>query len=294
MELTGEDKTKLKQKLLSTFKVFDNLCRKNNIRYFAVGGTAIGAVRHQGFIPWDDDIDVIMPMPDYHRFLRLKGTIPGYRIIDYHDEGYYLPFAKFIDSNTTLWEYPCYEFLIGSFVDVFPLYMTSNNLEETKSTALLCEKIFERYRKSIAKYSITQIFGALFRLKLRLFISYLSTFYYRLNEKKYYKAFGDFMERLSQVEGNRFIPYFDIYPVEKIIIEPEWLSSQVEMPFEDIQIYLPCGYNEYLGQVFGDYMQLPPESERVSWHSHYYLNLEEGLNIDEVRRRIKKDKHRPK
>ena len=86
-----------KQRLIKLFKEFIDVCNKNKLRYYAAYGTALGAVRHRGIIPWDDDIDVWMPREDYERFLSLRNqlTATPYEILDIQNKGYYLYFAKF-------------------------------------------------------------------------------------------------------------------------------------------------------------------------------------------------------
>ena len=95
-----------KNKLLETFKAFIEFCNEHGIKYYACGGTLIGAVRHQGLIPWDDDIDVWMMPDDFKKFCSCRGKIQGhYDIMDGRDDNYWLlSVAKFVDVDTTLWE----------------------------------------------------------------------------------------------------------------------------------------------------------------------------------------------
>lgn len=90
---------------LETLKAFIAFCQANNLKYYAAYGTVLGAARHHGFIPWDDDIDVYMMRDDYDRYLRLMRTNPpkGYEQVEYvHDKEYYLPFAKFCNAHSTI------------------------------------------------------------------------------------------------------------------------------------------------------------------------------------------------
>ena len=111
-----------KQRLIKLFKEFIDVCNKNKLRYYAAYGTALGAVRHRGIIPWDDDIDVWMPREDYERFLSLRNqlTATPYEILDIQNKGYYLYFAKFCNKNTTLIEREGKP-IIGLYIDIFPL-----------------------------------------------------------------------------------------------------------------------------------------------------------------------------
>lgn len=112
-----------KKKLIETFKAFDDFCAKNDITYFAAFGTAIGAIRHKGIIPWDDDIDVFMDWENYKKFLDLRSELAGtdYDIISRRNSDYSLTYAKFYNKNTTLWERVNRKYSYGVFIDVEPL-----------------------------------------------------------------------------------------------------------------------------------------------------------------------------
>ena len=101
--------------LLQTMKAFISFCKEHQITYYACGGTAIGAVRHGGMIPWDDDIDVYMDRTNYNRFISLwtslQSKYPDYEVVCLGDDGYYLPLTKFADKRTTVWETPEYPFI---------------------------------------------------------------------------------------------------------------------------------------------------------------------------------------
>ena len=112
-----------KDKLIETFAAFDRFCREHDIKYYAAYGTLIGAVRHKGLIPWDDDVDVYMLRKDYEKFCSFKGKIDDhYDVMDINDENYWLlSLAKFVDTDTTLWEFKDLPLVLGVYVDVFPL-----------------------------------------------------------------------------------------------------------------------------------------------------------------------------
>lgn len=277
-----------KKKLIETFKAFDAFCAENGLRYFACGGTAIGAVRHHGIIPWDDDIDVFMIREDYDRFLSLKPKLEGsgYGIIDPSDNGYYLPFAKFVDNNTTVWEYCEHEFLLGVYVDVFPL----NHVEGDMNKIL-------KYHKKYAKICVRYFGGkwrlftmATIRMSLKTFASTRFWFKNLLLAKplrRYYsKKFWDAEKQLKESKGDFFINYFTHYPMERELIRKEWVEKTVRMPFEDTEINMMQGYHEYLTQMFGDYMTPPPPEARVTHHLHYYVNLDKRLSINEIKKEL--------
>ena len=121
--------------LLQTMIDFIKLCEEYNLKYVAAFGTVLGAIRHKGLIPWDDDIDVYMPRKDYEELLKLKDTLQNttYQIFDITDDNYYLPYAKFCNKNTSLWEVKELPCIIGTFIDIFPvdeINIKSNNVFE--------------------------------------------------------------------------------------------------------------------------------------------------------------------
>ena len=123
MELSLTDQIKYKALLLQTYYFFAEFCKKNDIHFYAAGGTMIGALRHQGFIPWDDDIDVYMKRSDYDKFISLKNKLNGtdYEIIDPRNKGYYCAMVKFSHRHSTIWEFQGIPFVYGAYIDVFVL-----------------------------------------------------------------------------------------------------------------------------------------------------------------------------
>ena len=142
-ELTGQELTQWKGIITDVLGAFHDICEKYGLTYYAIGGTAIGAVRHQGIIPWDDDIDVGMPRPDFERFMEIcRSTDFGdYELVsDETHEAYNLPFPKFCKKNTTLMERADVPCVIGLYIDVFALDATSDDRAEV-------EVLMHRYKK---------------------------------------------------------------------------------------------------------------------------------------------------
>ena len=121
----------LHQRILRILMAVDKTCRENQLRYYIWAGTMIGAVRHKGFIPWDDDIDIAMPRPDYERFIaHSKEWLPQpYEFVcAENDPRYPLPFGKVQDASTTLIERTHLHYLGGIYIDVFPIDGVPNSL----------------------------------------------------------------------------------------------------------------------------------------------------------------------
>ena len=280
-----------KQKLVETMSAFIGFCAENNITYFATGGTAIGAIRHKGFIPWDDDIDVCMLRSEYDRFLALcdkcKGT--GYEIMDYHSRGIPTPYAKFVNMNTTLVEFDYNPVSTGLFIDVFPLDNVGTNMAATIELKNRIMTNVQRYQRTTFDLDCRSMMNYLKGMHLNtIFKAIKYKLIYKHQVEKYVQMLEEDDRALRSVVGECVLNYYTFYKVEKEIFPKAWFSNTVEKAFEGIVIKLPIGYHEYLSKLFGDYMTPPPVEKQISHHSHYYCNLKEHLIIDEVRKRLSK------
>lgn len=278
-----------KDKLLETFKAFDNFCQKNSIKYFASGGTLIGAVRHKGIIPWDDDIDVCMLRDDYNRFIHLtkEAEKTGCSILSLQNSDYALPFAKFWNTNTTLWEIQEIPFVYGVFIDIFPLDYTNLSqkdfLNEYKkwrkwcriyqlaninvTWKLLSKRICERNWDFLVKDIVSFVIPSFFRKRIR---QKLLT----IEKKRYLKS------------GNNIASFCGDY-WEREYFQKSWFDGCVKIDFEGMTVSAPIGYHEFLTRVYGDYMELPPKEKQVTHHYHYFLDLDKHYNLDQVKKIIR-------
>ena len=274
---------KFRLKLIETFRAFDAFCKRHQIQYYTAGGTLIGAVRHKGLIPWDDDVDVWMLRKDYERFLTFRGQVEGhYDIMDSRDENYWLlSLAKFVDTDTTLWEYEHYPCITGVYIDIFPL----DECDADKAMALRKEYDETSFKLTyaMAKHSLRQFVTLLSHHDLGTFKSYLKdSLYYLPRYQKYLQAYEACVQKIKTSKGEMYVAFDGLYQ-EREIYKKEWLAEIVKLPFEDMEVDAPVGYHEILTQVYGDYMQLPPVEKRVSHHHHYFMDLDRRWTIDEIR-----------
>ena len=277
-----------KEKLIETFYAFDQFCAENDIKYYAAYGTLIGAVRHQGLIPWDDDIDVWMLPDDYEKVMSYKGAINGhYDIVTDTDKNYWLySLIKFVDTDTTLWEaeeFPC---VTGVYIDIFPLMECDE--KDAKNNREEYDDISSKLTRSLKHHSI----GRVLRLyltwhahegKLMLKDFFYSTFRYKSNRKKY----DELVKRLKSQKGDFYVSYDGAY-YEKEVFPKEWFKETASLEFEGAQIPVPIAYDLVLKRLYGDYMQLPPEEKRVSHHSHFFEDMDRRWTIKEIRKILKK------
>ena len=283
--------TSFKKKLVGTLYAFDKFCESNDLDYFVCSGTAIGAIRHKGFIPWDDDIDVYMPRKDYDKLVAVRGKLSnsGYNIVTLGDEGYMYSFAKFYDTNTTLVElkeFPSCS--IGVYVDIFPLDETSLNVDELKKKKEKYEKLFHNFQFTYFKPSLRWICGKLCRFQ---FISLIKDLYYCYSSEEQKNLirniFIQYENDWKKDNGNKLFYHHATYALNKELFEKEWFTSFIYVPFEDIKVRICTCYDQYLTRLFGDYLKLPPEKDRLPHHFQYYLNLKEGLTSEQVIERVR-------
>lgn len=290
MELTGDVLVEYKKILIKTLEAFKLFCKENNLTYFACGGTAIGAVRHNGIIPWDDDIDVCMLRQDYDRMLSLRDKLSdtGYEIA-YHDnyENYPIPFAKFMDSNTSIWESKNIPFVEGVFVDIFPLDTVDGLTDFTRKNQKNYIKYYQDYLASFMTYFLNDLFGFIKGGRLGLIKSWMLGFCVkRFLKKRYYNKFIHLDNDIRHINGDFLLNYYTPYKLEKEVFPKEWFDHVVEFPFETTTIMLPSGYHNYLTQLFGNYMELPPVENRISHHYHYYFNLKKRESLKEIQSKL--------
>lgn len=287
--MTNEEQNIYRSILLKTMKAFIRFCKDNEIQYVAAYGTILGAVRHNGLIPWDDDIDVFMTRANYEKFLSLKRNqqLVDYEIVDLENSGYYLPYAKFCDKHTTLWEVKNKPFIVGVFIDVFPLDMATDGIESRRYHNLLKQE-FESYSRSITHYDINDYWSAIskFHLKEVLWM-FRNTLKYTSNKSSYYKNIGRIVKCIRNMEGPYYMYYRSLAKFEDSLFDKEYIDDTFEHVFEDFTISIPKKYDALLTKMYGDYMKEPPKEQQVSQHFHYYFNSKERLDIEQVKEKIR-------
>lgn len=253
--------TEIKNVQLDILKKLHTFCEENNLQYSVAYGTAIGAIRHKGFIPWDDDIDVMMPRKDYELLIKTfnakQADESKYKLTVWKNEPSYELFIARIERTDTIFsniDYP-----IGVNIDIFPI----DNLANSRKKAY---KIFNFYR-IIAKLApicrrttvlnCKRLHGK--QLIIRFILSIITRlfprdFFFKLCEKK-----------ITKGPSKKFVSAI-FNTTENVIFEQDWFDKFIEVPFEDTTAKIIEKYDEYLKVIFGDYMTLPPKEDRVG---HY-------------------------
>lgn len=252
--VTAETK-KLWAELLEIYKKIEEICDRNGIRFWGEGGTLLGAARHKGFIPWDDDIDLAMPIEDYERFIEVCKTElkPPYFLQSCFTEPGYPPYHIKIrkDGTTgfTSWELEMSpEGHRGIFVDIFPLYSIPDD-------DALYDKYIKKLDKYKQKYSCYQVDTAIkkfgvkktkYKAKMQLKWKFYSL---TTSCEKLCREYLDFCK--FQDNSSRRIGYVSFHP--QLFFDREWFDNLIDVPFEDTTIRVPEKYPVILNRVFGDW-----------------------------------------
>ena len=277
-----------KCKLLATFRFTVDFLNQHNLRWYMGQGSCIGAIRHKGLIPWDDDIDLLMPREDYIQLHQLaeefNGT--GYRLSSWSINKTMIPFAKIIDNDSTIWEIKAHPYISGVFVDIFPMDLTDDNMQLIRKELRAYDNKLSLYQASMSYYSIKDIFKLGVSLKFHYFKEGCLSFLTHCFQDRYLEDLKRMDLKHNKKEGSHYILYSAcfVYEYDKEIFKKEWFDDYILMQFEGIEVRVPKGYHEYLSHVYGNYMQLPPLEKRVTRHYHYYVNLKERKTLKEIKR----------
>ena len=259
-ELTLQE---LKDIEFNLLKVFDAFCKENNIRYFLAYGTLLGAVRYKKFIPWDDDVDVLIPRADYERMITLFRDSERYRLFAFEkDPDYLYPFAKLCDMTTRKDEFG-YESRIplGVDIDLFPLDAWDDDLERAKKEA-------KRIRKAMFYLGLTRLKKADSVNPLKRMAKSMLLLACKMRGAKH---FLQVIQKETCKEGQKGNAYVGakswcVYG-EKGIIPAEAFAEAVDIEFEGEMFPAPIGWDTYLTCLYGDYLPEPPKEKQKTHHS---------------------------
>ena len=258
----------LQQRELEILKEFVAVCDKLNLKYYLVCGSALGAVKYGGFIPWDDDVDVGMLRPDYETFLKeAPALLPEWLFVQNYrtEKAFPMLMTKLRDSRTTMIEADFAELPMnhGICVDVFPL---DGYPEGEKETAA-----FEKRKKYFMRRQFVRMMGkrGQFFRNLRttgIWVLY-RLFGYCRNTAKLMGRYDAFLAAWP-TEGSKIICNHGNWQGSLEYAPAEQYGEGVEMTFEGLSVRVPQQYDAYLRQKYGDYVQDPPAEKQVSHHAY--------------------------
>ena len=247
---------------------FVRICDKHNLNYFLTGGTLLGAVRHKGFIPWDDDLDVGMPRADYDKFIKLcSEELDKKYILDNKDTNpkYYLNFIK-IRKKDTIFEQDFqtnYDGPKGIWLDVFPY---DNAKSDTSKKVAIQNKI----NRTI--FSILHYKNKFFLSNRKLLIKKIISVVFKPVSNRFLLNLQDRVLKwnIDKDEYSYFVSLATTYDYRTELIEKEKYLPTIKMEFEGKLYNVPKEYDYILTRVYGDYMKLPPKEKQVT---HNPINL---------------------
>ena len=244
-------------------------CKEKQLRYYLMFGTLLGAVRHKGFIPWDDDFDIAMPREDYEVFLAEfnNWSDSRYKVVDYSNtEKYYLTFAKVIDTKTVLREKKIKDVIdLGIYIDIFPIDFLGDDREEVLqhfSRKIMPLRKFLTVRDS----DLSQLSQAKMFTRLKWTVAHCLT--QLISRKCVIKKFNVHAMKYKTCLSSKYCGVLSTmsYNANKIM-ESKWFEEVVPLQFESRIFDAPVGYENVLEYFYGDYMQLPPKEKRVLPHT---------------------------
>ena len=255
----------IQQVSLDILKDVHSFCVRENIKYSLAYGTLIGAIRHKGFIPWDDDVDIMMPRPDYERFINCYRSTHGYKIIP-EGKNSMIALARVYDTKKTKViqsEIPWCKKNVGVWIDIFPLDGAENDFQCFSERV---RKVHELWYHNFTYRSLSGSFKIQkgIRSNIRMLINRFRKKKWRTVDKHILYA-KSIKYGASNYATSLTVPTEstnEYYPIE-------WFSNYIDIEFESFSFKAFKEYDKILRAVYGDYMKLPPESKQVPTHSFH-------------------------
>lgn len=253
---------------LEILKTIAEICESQKLRYALIYGTLIGAVRHHGYIPWDDDVDIMMPRPDYDKLLGyLKNHIHEYSHLKVFNREECIEYPYMItrisDDRYEIEMANEKPFGMGVFIDIYPYDGLGKTKEEAIKYGLKSDRLsslcYQATREHFAMETTTSLIRRIVKLPVYL--------YAKLRGKN---CFQEELEKLARVKDYDSSEYVGcviwLSWGERDIFPRKWFDETIMMPFDKYEFRVPKEYDRVLRHEYGDYMQLPPEKDRVGHH----------------------------
>lgn len=264
-ELTTREMQEVSLEILHTIA---SICEKQHFRYALIYGTLIGAVRHKGYIPWDDDVDIMMPRPDYDRLLEyLKENIADYPHLKVFNREecpeYPYMITRISDQRYRIEMENEKPFGLGVFIDIYPYDGLGDNKEEAVAFGMKGDRLssfcYQATREHFAIETTTSTFRKLIKYPVYLFSKMIGKDYFQNQLAK--------LARVKDYDNSEYVGcVIWLSWGEKDIFPREWFDETILVPFEKYEFRIPKEFDKVLRHEYGDYMILPPEKDRVGHH----------------------------
>lgn len=244
--------------LLDMMSEFHKICIENNLTYYIVGGTCIGALRHRGFIPWDDDVDIAMPREDYNKLALINWERQSDRLeLKYYKNSSNSPihYMKVVDKTTTLIEERYHNYVEGLYLDIFPLDGVKNEGEKRIEKIWMLHSIVMKHCSTADRDK-----------GIKTFISRLVplSWAHGLLER--------YMTKYSYKDSKYVANFLGAYGYKEIV-QKSLFGVPKLYEFQGEKFYGPEKAELYLKKIYDNYMELPPIEKRIFKHNYYYINL---------------------
>lgn len=253
---------------LEILKKIDKICNDLNLEYFLAYGTLIGAIRHHGFIPWDDDVDIWMPRKEYQRFIDFCVNNPDelepYVLMSqYNKKDYPHGIGRLVDPRFTLDVKNEIPYGLGLFVDIYPLDGAGDTEKEYKKR----KKVASRYSSLCFLSSRVSLEKGTTRGLKKILLKFPAFIYAKLRGTRYFLNKLEEISKEKSYENCKFIGCM-VWGTDGIraIFPKEWFEDWVTVEFEASYFRVPKDYEKILRRLYGDYMKLPPKEKQKGHH----------------------------
>lgn len=244
------------------------ICEKQNFRYALIYGTLIGAVRHHGYIPWDDDVDIMMPRPDYDRFLAyMKEHIreyPNLKVFNREEcPEYPYMITRISDDRYVIKMANEKPYGMGVFIDIYPYDGLGRTKKEAVKYGLKGDRLsslcYQATREHFAIETTTSF--------VRKIIKFPVYMYAKIRGKDHYQNKLEKLAGKKDYDSSKYVGcVIWLSWGEKDIFPREWFDKTVMMKFDQYEFRVPAEYDKVLRHEYGDYMKLPPKKDRIGHH----------------------------